>query len=261
MPRKIHDVLIEEVDKFLIPRSEAAIYVGPADIPGSSYDVDLVTADTMDVRLVAEGAEVPLDKAEYTSSNVKPLKYGVGIRITRELLEDAKWNLLAHSLKYAGKRLAENENSLIITALDGAANTVTGGAAATIGNLVRLMQYLEDSDFTPTTLLVGMEVLADLRQIDTFVEVNKIGNTEMLQRGFLGNIYGMNVLRVSTNAGMTTTSAYVFDKSQAYLLAEKRPVTVENFELPQFDMSAATVTQRLSVLLLRSSSVAKLTTT
>jgi len=261
IPRKIHDTLIEEVDKNLIPRSEAALYFGPADIPGSSIDIDLVTPNKMDVRLVAEGAEIPLDQTEYTSINLKPVKYGVSIRITKELLEDVKWNLLQHNIKIAGKRFAENENSLIISdALDSAANTVSGGASITIADITSAMQYLEDDDYTPTTLFVGMEVLNDLRNIDTFVEANKVGNTEMLERGFLGTIYGMNVIKVSTNAGMTRTTAYVTDKAHAYVIAEKRPVTIENFDLPSYDMSAAAITQRIKVSVLRSSAIAKITT-
>ncbi|KKK52219.1 hypothetical protein LCGC14_3107120, partial [marine sediment metagenome] len=168
IPRKIHDTLIEEVDKNLIPRSEAAIFFGTGDIPGSSIDVDKVTPNTMDVRVVGEGAQIPIDKVLYTSQNLKPLKYGVSIRITKEMMEDAKWNLLAHNVKYAGKRMAENETNLIIThGLDAATNTVTGGAAITIANIARAMQYLDDEDYTPTTLFVGMEVLNDLRNIDT----------------------------------------------------------------------------------------------
>ena len=42
IPRKIYDTLIQEVDKNLIPRSEAALLFGPGDIPGSSIDVDTV---------------------------------------------------------------------------------------------------------------------------------------------------------------------------------------------------------------------------
>jgi|SRR3990167_953084 len=261
IPRKIHDALIEEVDKVLIPRSEAALYFGPANIPGSSVDVDLVTPNQMDVRVVAEGAEIPLDQTEYTSTNLKPVKYGVALRITKEMLEDGKWNLLQHNIGIAGKRFAENENNLVITALDSAGNTVTGGAAITIANITRAMQYLEDGDYTPTTFLVGNEVLNDLRNIDTFVEANRVGNTEMLSRGFLGTIYGMSVLRTSTNAGMTTTSAYVFDRDHAYMIAEKRPLTVENFELQAYDMSASALTQRITVAALRTASTAKITTT
>jgi HK97 family phage major capsid protein len=260
IPRKIADTIIAEVEKALIPRSESAIFFGPGDIPGSSIDVDLETANTMDVREVPEGGEVPLDLNEYTSTNIKPLKYGVAIRITREMLEDAKWNLLQRNVSTAGKRFAENENSLIITQLDTAANTVSGGAAITIANIARAMQYLDDADFNPTSFFIGMEVLNDLRNIDTFVEANKVGNTDMLSKGFLGTIFGLNVMRVSTNAGMTATSSFVTDRAEAYAIAEKRPISVENFDLATYDMEGAVVTHRFAAKALRTSAIAKITT-
>jgi len=261
IPKKIHDMLIEETEKFLIPRSEASLFFGPSDIPGSSIDVDLETPNSMSVRIVSEGAEIPLDQQEYTSFNMKPKKYGVAIRITRELLEDSKWNLLERNIRTAGKRMAENENSLVISdALDNAGNTVSGSGAITIANITRAMQYLEDNDYDPTTIFVGLEVLNDLRNIDTFVEFNKMGNRDMLERGFAGNVYGLNVIRVSTNAGMTTTTAYITDKTEAYAIAEKRPLTVENFELPSYDMSAAAITCRIKVRQVRANAIAKITT-
>jgi HK97 family phage major capsid protein len=264
IPRKIHDTLIEEVDKNLIPRSEAALYFGPTDIPGSSIDVDTETENVMKIRRIAEGAEVIMDQPAFSSFNMKPEKWGVALRITREMLEDAKWNLLAFGLKRAGKKFAENETTLILQdALDNATNTVTGGAAITIANITRAMQYLDDADYTGTTLFVGMEVLNDLRNIDTFVEANKVGNTDMLAKGFLGTIYGLNVIKFSTNAAPSTTYskyAYITDRNYAYVIAEKRPVTVENFEMPVYDMSAAVATQRIKVRQLRASAIAKIET-
>ena len=264
IPRKIHDTLIEEVDKALIPRSEAALVFGPSDIPGSSIDVDTVDPNTMSIRVVGEGAESIIDQPGYSSFNMKPVKYGVAVRITSEMMEDSKWNLLQHSIGTAGMRFAENETSLILSdALDSATNTVSGGAAFTIANLTRAMQYLDDSDYTPTTLFVGMEVLNDLRNIDTFVEANKVGNTDMLQRGFLGTIYGLNVIKFSTNAAPSSTYskyAYVTDKKWAYVIAEKRPITIRNFDLPVNDMSAANITQRIKVRYLRATSICKITT-
>lgn len=257
--RKIYDTLVDESAKALIPRSEAAIYVGPGEIPGSSIDIDRVVENKAQVRLVGEGAEIPIDQTEYNVLNIKPKKYGLAIRITREMLEDAKWNLLQHNLMIAGKRFAENENSLVIAALDTADNTVAGGASVTIANVTRAMQYLDDADKQATSMAVGNEVANDLRNIDTFVEANKAGNTQMLTSGFIGVVYGMNVIRVSTNAGMTATSAYVYDKNFAYVIAEKRPITVEQFEMPAFDMSAASVTQRIAVSALRTNAIAKIT--
>lgn len=263
IPKKIMDTLLEETEKALIPRSEAAMYLGPSDfgVGASSIDVDLETPDSFQVRQTAEGAEFVMDAPSYTTFNVKPAKYGVAIRITREMLEDAKWNLLQRTIRLAGKRLAENENSLIIASLDNAANTVAGGAAVSIANLTRAMQYLEDSDYTPTTCIVGMEVVNDLRNIDTFVEVDKSGSNDMMQRGFIGVAYGVKFYKASTNAGATTTSAYVFDRDHGYMIVEKRPVSVENFDLPLVDSSAAVVSQRITTRHIRTAAIAKITST
>lgn len=261
--RKIHDTLIAETEKKLIPRTEAAFIIGPSMIPGSSYDIDLETPNTLNIREVAEGANIVVDNQSYTTMNVKPVKYGVGVRITREMLEDAKWNLLERNISIAGKRFAENENKLVIQQLDTAANTVAGGAAITIANLTTAMQYLEDSDYEATTLIVGNEVLNDLRNIDTFVEADKSGSTQMIATGFVGRLYGMNVLRFSANAAPSTTYskyAYVFDKAQAYCIVEKRPLMVEKFDILSNDMSAAVATQRIAVKTLRTSAICKITT-
>jgi len=260
IPKKIYDTIIEEANKFLIPRSEAAMYFGPGQIPNSSVDVDLVTPNKMDVRSIAEGAEVFLDEPEYETFNLKPTKYGVAIRITRELLEDGKWNMLQHAIMMAGKRFAENENSLIISdALDNAGSTTSGGAAVTISNITESMYDLEENDYEPTSYLVGTEVLQDLRQIDTFAEADKYGNRDMMEKGFVGTLYGMNVLRASSNAGMTKTTSYVYDKNNAFVIAEKRPITIEKFEMPSFDMSGAVVTQRIKVRQLRANAISKIT--
>ena len=76
-------------------------------------------------------------------------------------------------------------------ALDNAATTVSGGAALVISDITEGMQNLEAEDYTPTTLFVGTEVMNDLRNIDTFVEANKVGNTDMITRGFQGVLYGI----------------------------------------------------------------------
>jgi len=263
IPRKIYDVLIEESQKALIPRSEAALYMGPSSIPGSSIDVDLEVENKLNIRIIAEGQEITLDQDEYTNVNFKPVKYGAAVKITRELMEDSKWALLDKNVKKIGRKLAENETSLIITALDGADNTTAGGAAITIANITESIFDLDQADKNATTMFVGNEVVQDLRNIDTFVEANKSGNREMISTGMVGVIYGLNVMRFSTNAAPSTTYtkyAYVTDKDECYGIAEKRPITVEGFTLPNFDMTGSAVTQRICVELLRSNAVSKITT-
>jgi HK97 family phage major capsid protein len=260
IPQRIYDTLIDEAEKALIPRSEAALVF--SGFEGPTFNYNLITPNTLKVRVVGEGAEIPIDQAEQTTSSITPLKWGVSLRITREMLEDAQWNMLETNLKIAGRRFAENETNLILTALDGAANTVAGGAAVTIANITRAIQYLRDADYNPTTLFIGNEVLYDLQNIDTFVEADKAGDTEMLRNGYRGRIFGLNVLNFSTNAAPSTTYtkyAYVTDRENAYVIAEKRPISVERFELPQYDQSAAAITQRIKVNTLRTSAICNIT--
>jgi hypothetical protein len=85
----------------------------------------------------------------------------------------------------------------------------------------------------------------------------------MFTTGFVGQIYGMNVLKFSQTAAPSATYAkyaYVTDKAHAFVIAEKRPVTVENYDLATHDMSGAVVTQRIAVKPLRTAAICKITT-
>lgn len=259
IPKTIYNTLIEAVEKKLLGRDLAAIYIGPGGIPGSSVDVDLVTADSLTVFRVAEGAAIPIDTPDYSTTNIKPLKYAVRPLITKEMMEDSKFDLMAHALKHAGREIAENENELIEAVLNTGTNTVSGGAAITMANISRAMQYLEDSDFTPTDMVVGPEVANDLRNIDTFVEAQKFGSAEMLSNGFIGSIFGMRV-HVVSGAIYTSTYAWVFDRNQAFAIVEKRPVTVERYNDLTRDMVGAVVTQRITMKALRADAMAIITT-
>ena len=267
IPKLIMPTLIEAVQKALIPREMAAEIWAPGQIQGSSFSVNLETPDTLNVRGVGEGAEIPMDAEEFTSVTYTPKKYGVAVKITREMMEDSQFELLQKNIRTAGTRFAENETKLILTALDGANTTVAGGASITIANITEGMFNIEgaDADYKATDFLFGKEILNDLRNIDTFVEANKAGNTEMLSRGFTGTLYGTScaTFSASSTVAPSTTYAkygYIFDRSQAYGIAIKRDVTVENFSMPTFDMEGAAITQRIDVQLLRSKAVSKITT-
>ena len=264
IPKLILPTMIEEAEKNLLDRSLAAMVFGPGQIQGTSFNVNLESPNTGKIREVAEGAEIPLDTQDYTTIAFTPVKYGISVRITREMMEDSQFELLQRNLRMAGRRFAENETKLILLALDGATNVTAGGAAITIANLTGAMQNIEDNDYLPTDFIVGNEVLNDLRNIDTFAEADKWGDASSYNRtGFIGRLYGLNVHRFSTNAAPTTTHkkyAYVLDRSQSYGIAIKRDITVENYTMPSYDMEGACVTQRIDVKLLRDYAVARITT-
>jgi len=263
--KKIYDTLIDPVVRTRIGRQDAAIPIGPGQIPGSSIDINLASPKTMKVRLIAEGAAVPFGPIEFTSFNMKPQKYGLRIAATKEMIEDGKWDVLAYNIRQAGLEMAYNEDTKIIEdALDNATNTQAGGAAITISDITRAMQYLEDEDYNPKIMYVGPEVANDLRNIDTFVEADKLGTREAFENGLIGTIFGMKVRRFSANSTPTpatyTKYSYIIDPEHAFVIAEKRPVTVENYDDQVHDLSGAVVTQRFKARQLRADAIVLITT-
>ena len=267
IPSLILPTMQEDQKKNLLDRSLAKWVLGPAQLAGQggSFNYNQTIRNTGKIREMGEGAEATLDTQDYTTVTFTFTKYGVAVRITREMMEDSQFELFKSNIAAMGRRFAENETKLILTALEGAGTTVTGGAAFTIANLVTAMFNVEDTDYVPTDLIVGNEVLQDLRQIDTFAEANKWGDTSTYARtGFVGRIYGLNVHRFSSNAAPASSyarRAYVLDRSEAFGIAIKRDITVENYTLPTFDMEGAVITQRIDVRLLRSDAVGLITTT
>jgi HK97 family phage major capsid protein len=261
IPKLIMPELIREQEKALIPREMAKWVKGPSQIQGSSFTVNLETPNTMSIRQVGEGAEVPLDNIDFETVTFTPVKYGVAVRITREMKEDAQFDIKSINIGTAGKRFAENETNLVLGQLDTANTTVGGGAAVTLANVAEAIFNVEDQDYNPSDYLIGNEVHQDLMNIDTFVDANKAGNTTLMQQGFVGTIFGLNVARYSTNAGTNAvaTSSYVFDRSQAYAIAIKRDITMENVTMPTFDMEGAVLTQRIDIKALRTKAISKIT--
>ena len=262
IPQLILPRVIDEAEKNLIPREMAAFVIGPSEFKGSTMYMDLETPNTMDVREVSEGAEVPLDNIGLDSVSFTPVKYGVAIRITREMIEDSQVELLNRNIKTAGKRFAENETNLVLAQLDDANATTAGGDAVTIANIVESIYDVRAQDYRPTDYLLGEEQYSDLMNIDTFVEADKAGNTGLMSTGRVGTIFGLSVSTFSANAGTNAvaTSGYIFDRTQAYAIAIARDISMESLTLPTYDMEGAVLTQRIDVKNLRVKAISKITT-
>ena len=74
----------------------------------------------------------------------------------------------------------------------------------------------------------------------------------------IGTIFGMNVV-VSRN--VSAKLAYVIDANKAFAIAEKRPVTLENYDDHSRDMRHVVVTMRIAAGYLFAESVSEITTT
>jgi len=266
---EIYGTVVEAVKKNLVGTGLTALRIGPSGIPGSSVDVVTQDKDSMIAHEVAEGAEVPINLEALSTFNLKPVKYGIRPLITKEMIEDAKWDMVQRNLQESGYTMAKQLDTLLMEQIiaGAAANStnhiVSGGAAITVANITAAIAFLEADDHVATDMIIHPEIAGDIRNIDTFVEADKAGVTDPSQR-LIGTIFGMRVW-VTTNgtvsAAGTTYYAFIIDRNHALCLAEKRPVTVERYNDVTRDLSGVAVTARWKARYLRPEACAYVSTT
>jgi len=258
-PTMVYRTLQEAVRKNLVFRPMAALLIGPNEVPGPAVKVSLQDPDTLIVHEVAEGAELPFAQETYSQVTLTPVKYGVTIGITREMIEDSQFSVVEKNAATAGYALADKEDSLVADALSsGAGATVTGGGTISLANITEAMEDLESNGYMGTDMVVGTEVASDIRNLAGLTSANlSIAPTDLGIR-LLGNIFGMNVV-VSRN--VTAKHALVIDRDHAYAIAEKRPVTLERFDDFLRDTHHIVATVRIATSVLQSNAIAKITTT
>src|SRR3990167_1194464 len=219
--------------------------------------------NNQEIQPVGEFGVVPLDIEGYTSFNMKPLKYGVRLMISKEMMEDSLFDVMALNVETAGYELADNEESLIVSTLDTATaqsdstRVANSNATLPISDITAGIQGLEEEGYEFTHGIVGTEIANDLRNIDTFVEADKAGISDPSKR-LIGKIFAMKVL-VSNN--VSSKNAYVIDADHAFLIAEKRPVTIERYFDYSRDTNFAVATHRFATRYFRSGAIARIVTT
>ena len=266
VPRKLLGEVMGAVRKNLILRGLAARIFGPGAIPGRTLVLPLQAEFTaynhLPVDRVEEFGEVPLGQSEFTSKTLTPVKYGARIGVSKEMQEDGIIDLLSYHAELAGYEFADNEEALIVTALDAAATAssnlvANSNATLPITDITQAMQQLVSKNYRCTHMIVGAEVANDLRNIDTFTEADKSGvnNPSKL---LIGTIFNMKVL-VSNNVSVKL--AYIIDASHAFVIAEKRPLTIERYSDYARDTGFVVIIQRIAVEYLRAGATSEITTT
>lgn len=224
---------------------------------GSTLDFDLADKDSMKVRLVAEGAEIPLDAESYTKKSITPQKYGVRIGITNRMIEDSNWDLIERNLREAGRRMGLKEDELIFTEMQDTTNgfpSVTGhnitsaGTELAIADIVGAMKVIEQQDYVPKIMVMNPEQTSELRQLDTFVEADKVGDRRVFERGWVGRIFGLDTIITSQ---LAASKVLVLDSNEAGGLIIRRPLTVEKFKDSVRDLTQASITTRMAPVVFR----------
>jgi len=269
IPSTIMGILLPSVQANLIMTQLLARRIGPESIPGSSIDLDLNTADNMIVELTGETAEFGKSQAAAETFNMKPVKYTVDIQISREMIEDSKFAVVEWNIEEAGYKMAQKMDNLLCQAVytgadaNGTDHITNAGSALTIAYLTTCMKFLEADNHVCTDMIVSAGIAEDLRNIDSFVEADKLGSRETFERGLVGRVYGMNVFMTNQAKGTQTTyeRALIIDRRHALVLAEKRPISIERYNQVNKDVVGIAVSARFKERYLRKEACAVLYTT
>ena len=232
---------------------------------GSALDFVLEDKDSINFTRVGEGATLPVDVEAYTKVSVTPAKYGAQVIMSSEIREDANWDLVRRNLRRMGTMAGLKEDALIVAAM---ANGTTGFAATAnhafnstgteldIVDIVTAVKRIKENDYYPNVMLIHPTQEAELNQIDTFVEADKVGSRATFEKGFCGRIFGLDVV---TSSSCTENKVYILDSREAGVLVARRPLTMKAYDRPDRDSVAVAVTFREAARVLRSAAGCEIT--
>lgn len=283
--RELDGILSRDDARALIPEvidEQIHTYIQPKRVGRSLVTIMKVTEGNpaffretgFEASFVSEAGEIPIAHAEWKKFTVEIKKIGVRCVITREMKEDARWDMMRRAILQAGLAMARKEDLMIITCLnDGVPNNLAidgdgvGGfghqvpnhrykmGSAASGNLLtfraiaKAYTALAIEGIAPDTMLIHPFQMYDLLTM----EGDFIGATEKayltlpealkssMTNGTIGTIMGMRVVQ---SHNQTPGQCVLFDSAQYAVLAEKAPVGIDEYEDYIHQLSGIVLSQR-----------------
>lgn len=220
---------------------------------------------------VGEGTEVRIAGERYDYIDVNMRKIGVRPLISREMVEDAAWDVVARQLAEGGRAMAQKENELGLAVLltQGTSGNNYQGYGSNVNtannnymtylDMVNGIGTLREQNAFPDTLAVHPEEEADLLVDQNYINSFYFGGLMKKALGppdFFGQILGIRTL---TSTLMTAGYALLIDTARAAGFVIRRDVTVENLIDPVKDLSGAVFTERMNLGVLRAPAICQIT--
>jgi|GEM_PF-564354 len=225
---------------------------------------------------IAEGAEIPAAGEKYDNVDVTVQKFGIRPQITREMVEDAVWDVIARQLAEAGRAVSqlENEQFLIGSAsqaglVQDAGNSVATATAGTLvyADIVKAVRSLREQNFyyEGGVLVTYPRAEQDLLVDDKFIHAFYFGGLmkkALSPSEYFGQMLGFTTYvstLIAPTGGGATDRTLLLDNSRAGLLVIRRDLTVENLVDPIKDLTGMALTERLQYGTQRAAAITKIT--
>jgi len=207
--------------------------------------IKIPKAATATPQWITGGVEIPISEETYSFIEVSAKKSGVRCAISRDLIEDATWDIVARQLAEGSRAMAAFESSYIISQLiANAGNTATASNAGTLawGDIADMIGVMWGVNRKPDVLAVNPSEFADLLRDSAIQNLILYGKQDDFVPG--GPIAYVPGLKILVSSHVTAGTALLVDSSHAGVLFIRRDITMEDYEDPIEDLQGAVFTER-----------------
>ena len=215
---------------------------------------------------VAEGAEIPIKNDDYSKATFTAKKYGERPLITKELIEDSQFDVIAMEIQAAGRAIENTLNQVGLTELldDAGLEHDTAGSNQGIKAVAAAIGVMKKQNYIPTDIILAP--LAESMVMKEFVPTGYTG-ADAVMAGRLPNMLGLNVHNCNvTDASGTYTWDYdadgeigmiLIDKFNCGAIGMRRDITIEKYDDPIRDLMGMSVTARFDVDSLQTNAICR----
>jgi len=204
---------------------------------------------------VAEGAEIPIDVQDYTYRDFTIRKYGVRPLITKEMVEDGLYDVVALEVQKAGARIENKINQAALSAiLQNSGNSADcGGSGGTpVAKLAEAIAANQTDGYNSNCIILHPGMVGAVMSAFTSVATS-IGDA-ITRGGMVGTLLGCPIYTTGvTDESATYTWGWgvndyigglVINRENAGAIAMRRDITVQRYEDPIRDLVGMGVTAR-----------------
>lgn len=218
---------------------------------------------------VGEGTEIPIYNVSYDKTDFTIKKVGTRPLVSRELVDDQLFDVIALELRKAGARIENKLNRDALDALIGKtgiqSQNVSVSGQAYVSDISKSLTKVRAAEYTPTKLIMHPLFEGALIEDSNLVYANYAGGNETLKKGTIGRtLLGLQPHTLSVTdsnnswnfaAGTAYFSAIVLDPQNAGAIAIRNDIKVEKYDDPIRDLVGLSVTMRYDVQAINGSSI------
>lgn len=198
---EVREQMAMSADENLVFR-EAFNRIDATGINSGSYQLPVEGDSGEEAGVVSEGSAIPTDTdTQQSKTTVTFDKYGVGVEITYEAIQDSLFDEVALRVDEKAEALAEGLDAAAYSVLNSNLNSAgpIGGATGDMAydDIVNAVTALEEDNFNPDVLFVSPDSKGDLVKSQEFTHATEAGD-ETIREGAFGSVYGLDVMVSNT---------------------------------------------------------------